>query len=459
MRDLILLFSFLAFFGMGVFNPFILGLGYVWVDIFSPQRIDYSLLSGISISYLIAIATFAAYLLLDRKNPPRFNIVFVFLALFAGWITLTLHWAVSPGAAEVKWGWAIKVVCFTIFVPYLFRTRVQIEALLLTILFSVGGTLLSFGIKTAISGGGYGVYLGLYSSNLGLGEGSTVALTAVSIIPLLLYFADNSQILPRILFSRLMMYGFSAVAVLTAIGTTSRTGLVSLCVLMTLRWFGSSRKFIHLIGLILLTGTATFFVDQSWQYRMSTIKDYEMESSNAGRIAVWKWTIKFVSENPHGGGFDAYRINEIEIPHPLNPDHTIKMKGRAFHSSYFEVLGEHGFIGLAVFGCLIFLTIRFLNQSSSDPPKSEEGVWIAGLASATRQSLLVYLVGSFFIGIAFQPFMYYLIATAICLRELAWRGHRSVAGSDDDAAHGRLLPGQLDRWGRSSSHPPLDRQS
>jgi len=417
----------------------------------------YSWLSSMPISFLIGAATLAAYLLLDRKNPPRFNIALICLVLFASWVTLTLQWAVSPEAAESKWSWAFKVICFTVFVPYLFRTRIQIEALILTILFSIGATILSFGIKTAISGGGYGVFLGLYNSNYGLGEGSTLALTVVSAIPLFLFFANNSLIIPRSFYRKFLMYGFSVAAVLAAIGTTSRTGLVALVVLMFLKWVGSSRKFVHLIVLLFLAGATTFVIDESWQSRMSTITDYEQESSAAGRIAVWKWTMEFVMENPLGGGFDSFRINKIRTPHPLDPDQILEVRGKAFHSSYFEILGEHGFVGLAIFGILIFLTFKYLGRLSRDPPDGEEGAWIGGLASAVRQSLFVYLVGSLFIGIAFQPFMYYLIATAICLRELAWRDHQSVVNADTDGVDAWQSPGQLDRWGRSKSHPPLDR--
>jgi len=452
MRDLLLLLSYLSFFGMGLFSPYILGLGYVWVDMFNPQRIVYSWLGSIPISFYIGVATLVCYLLFDRKNRPRFNMALICLILFAGWVTLTLQWAVSPEAARAKWDWAFKIICFAVFVPYLFRTRIQIEALILTILFSVGATLISFGAKTAISGGGYGVYLGLYQSNQGLGEGSTLALTAVSVIPLFLFFSNNSLIVPRSIFAKLLMYAFSVAAVLAAVGTTTRTGLVALFVLMFLKWFGSARKFVHLIGLLLLAGATTFVIDESWQSRMSTITDYEQESSAAGRIAVWKWTIEFVTENPLGGGFESFRINKIKTPHPLDPGQILEVKGKAFHNSYFEVLGEHGFVGLAIFGVLIFLTFKYLGRLSRDPPDGEEGAWIGGLASTVRQSLVIYLAGSLFIGIAFQPFMYYLIATAICLRELAWRDHQSVVNADTDGVDTWQSPGQLDRWGRSKSH-------
>jgi probable O-glycosylation ligase (exosortase A-associated) len=442
---------------MGLFSPYILGLGYVWVDMFNPQRVVYSWLGSIPISFFIGAATLVAYLLLDRKNPPRFNMAFICLVLFAGWVTLSLQWAVSPEAAESKWNWAFKVICFTVFVPYLFRTRIQIEALILTILFSIGATILSFGLKTAISGGGYGLFLGLYNSNYGLGEGSTLALTAVSAIPLFLFFANNSLIIPRSIYRKLLMYGFSAAAVLAAIGTTSRTGLVALFVLMFLKWVGSSRKFVHLIGLLLLAGATTFVVDESWRSRMSTITDYEQESSAAGRIAVWKWTIEFVMENPLGGGFESFRINKIRTPHPLDPDQILEVRGKAFHNSYFEVLGEHGFVGLALFGIIILLTFRYLRRLMKDPLAGEEGIWISGLASTVKLSLVIYLVGSLFIGIAFQPFMYYLIAAAICLRELAWRDHQSAVKADTDSIETWQSPGQLDRWGRNRSHPSLDK--
>ena len=64
------------------------------------------------------------------------------------------------------------------------------------------------------------------------------------------------------------------------------------------------------------------------------------------------WTIDYVKEHPFGGGFEAYRQNQIRYDivavkgqgasTTVKRDLTVD-KSRAYHSSYFEMLGEQGF--------------------------------------------------------------------------------------------------------------------
>jgi putative inorganic carbon (hco3(-)) transporter len=92
-------------------------------------------------------------------------------------------------------------------------------------------------------------------------------------------------------------------------------------------------------------------------------------------------------------------------------------KARAFHSAYFEMLGEQGFPGFFMWallhvGSLVRLeALRRRFRKSKDPDEE----WIAPLATALQHGHIIYLVGSLFIGIAFQPFVYMMIACEIGL--------------------------------------------
>ena len=91
---------------------------------------------------------------------------------------------------------------------------------------------------------------------------------------------------------------------------------------------------------------------------MGTIKNYEADESASTRIAVWKWTWEFVQTHPMGGGFNAYVQNKIRYTIPVVDDNGLDTgevdtgevvdEGRAYHSSYFEMLGEQGFPGLII---------------------------------------------------------------------------------------------------------------
>src|SRR6185369_1802205 len=75
------------------------------------------------------------------------------------------------------------------------------------------------------------------------------------------------------------------------------------------------------------------------------------------RVAVWMWTLDYAQSHPFGGGFDSYRGNRVtvvlkNVQQDGNQTSVSESAGvdnaRAFHSAYFEMLGEQGWPGLAL---------------------------------------------------------------------------------------------------------------
>ncbi len=419
MRDLFLLLIAVGFVGLGLVAPFAAGLGYIWVDFLTPQRIGFGFITELPLSMALAIAAVLFYLALDRRDPPRISGTLILLALFGVWVTLTTTWAVVPEPAWVKWDRAVKMIGFAAFVPFLFRTRAQIEAMLLTIIVSISATVLAFAAKVVVSGGGYGLRLGLLPDGSLLGEGATLATTALAAVPIALAFARGSSILPWPRISACFSYGYCAAAVITALGTHSRTGLVALLALAALVWWRSRRKILVGLAMLALIAVSMDVMSERWATRMSTIIDYRAEISALSRIGVWRWTLEFVGEHPLGGGFDVYRINHAMVPVEGKPE-VLEIRGVAFHSNYFEVLGEHGIPGLVLY--LALLAAMFLNLQAA----SRGGGWIEPIAAGIRQGALIYMVSALFIGVAFQPFLYYLIGASVAIREIQRRPTREI---------------------------------
>ena len=82
---------------------------------------------------------------------------------------------------------------------------------------------------------------------------------------------------------------------------------------------------------------------------------------------------------------------------------------------------------LLIHGVGVFrMEILYRRYRTRDP---ENDQWIGALASALQQAHIIYLVGALFVGIAFQPFVYMLVAMQISLdtylarrrKESAWR--------------------------------------
>lgn len=420
MQGLFILLVWIALVVLGLRAPFVFGLGYIWVDLFTPQFVDPAVIGGIPVSLIMGAGAVGGYLLADRRAPPGAQAAILLALLWAVWITLTTTWAAVPDGAWVRWNFAVKTVLFCAFMPFVFRSRVQIEAAVLVIVLSILAHAIPFGAKTLISGGGYGRQLGLLSVNMGLGESSTLAVDCVAILPLLAWAARHSQLLPRILpapvaktrLLPLALLAAAGFAVLTTLGTYARSGLIALAIFAAFYWWGSKRKLLLIIGFCIV-GLALFArMGDRYSARMSTIADPRQEQSAATRLAVWGWTYRYALEHPFGGGFGVYRLNQID--YDLG-SHQVVERARAFHSIYFQVLGEHGFVGLGIFGALIATFFASLRRLVRRTRTIAELAWMHDLAWAMMVAGVTYFCGSAFIGVAFEPFHYYLFALTAAL--------------------------------------------
>src|ERR1700704_6113102 len=97
MRSIYLLLAYIALLGIGASAPFVLTLGYVWLDIFRPQSVAYFLLNGgVPIAMIMGAAAVGGYFALDRQSAPRLSTVTVLTLMLGGWVTLTCLWAEVP---------------------------------------------------------------------------------------------------------------------------------------------------------------------------------------------------------------------------------------------------------------------------------------------------------------------------------------------------------------------------
>ncbi|HEX3993263.1 MAG TPA: O-antigen ligase family protein, partial [Acetobacteraceae bacterium] len=280
--------------------------------------------------------------------------------------------------------------------------------------------------KVLISGGGYGQNLGLEAGNSGLSEGGLLSTSCLMAIPLAIFLASHSQLLPKFKLMSLAYWGIAGLALATAIGTYERSALVGLIVLGLYMWTRTKHKIGFGIVVIITACLVIFTTSHAWNARVDTITNFEQENSAYVRILVWKWTLGFVADHPLGGGFASYLVNHIEIPATSTSAGAVEF-GRAFHSIYFEVLGEHGYPGLFIFLLLAGSTLLMLRRLTKKARPYPELKWVIGLSDALQSGLAVFLTSGAFVGIAFQPMFWYFISMSICLNAYVWRVERADA--------------------------------
>lgn len=389
-------------------------LAYVWASIFTPQHVAYSVIKTIPISLIFAVLAIWAFFTLKKVDHVRWRAQSIITGLMAVWMTITLMWAVAPEGAYYKWDWAIKSIAFTVIIPHFLRERQDFEAFIWTILAAGMAHCIPFGAKVVLSGGGYGMPLGLVAGNSGYGEGSTLAMFSVSLIPMAVYLFLHQTLLPQRRLARWMLGAFVVFLLLTAIGTYARTALVCLAVLAACFVYYGKRRLLSVLLVLILVGVAYPFIDAGWLDRMSSIND-DSETSAMGRVAVWKWVMEYVAGHPWGGSFDMYRINTYSMELPDGS--VLQVAGKAFHSIYFEMLGEGGVPGFLMFMALICLTLlAFMRHGKTLAATGE--LWLGDAGRYLLMATLVFLAGGAFIGVAFQSYFYYLAALSAAYANL-----------------------------------------
>src|SRR5579872_3701803 len=203
--------------------------------------------------------------------------------------------------------------------------------------------------KTLVAGGGYGRDLGIHSTEccFALSADSRLAVIALMLVPIALYLQKHTVLLPAKLPTRIMYLAVVVLALASAYGIYERTGVIVAAMLGLLMWLKSKRKVLAGAALVTAVVALFHFAPENWMERMTTMTEYNQESSARHRLDVWAWTYNYVVEHPLGGGFNIYEIDEIGVA----PDGT--KTGLAYHNDFFEVLGEQGWPGLLIFVALI----------------------------------------------------------------------------------------------------------
>ncbi|MDJ0978303.1 MAG: DUF5935 domain-containing protein [Erythrobacter sp.] len=431
---------------LGLRRPFLWVLLYIYIDIIAPQRIAWGLIENLQISLIAFLAAFGGYVVLDRKEAVGFSMRQGLLLALLAYCFWTTGNAEFPEAAQTKWDWVWKALVFAIFLPFTLTTRARLEALALTLVLSVGMIVIATGMKTVLGGGGYENLNFFVDDNSGIYESSTLATVAIALIPLIWWFTRYGTIFRPHWTVSAFAAGLIFACLLIPIGTEARTGLVCIAALGVLMLRYTKRRALYLGGAAALGLAALPFLPQSYYERMATIAEPDGDESASTRVAVWKWTLEYVEDKPLGGGFDAFLGNSFTYRMPVRAESgntsvveyvEVTDEARAFHSAFFEVLGEQGWPGLTIWLALHALGLWQMeriarrwrareragfakDRDAAGDPGDDEG-WIAPMATALQLASLVYLVGATFQGIAYQPVMLMIIGLQIGLNSYCRR--------------------------------------
>lgn len=384
-------------------RPYIGVLVWNWISLMNPHRLGWGFAYNFPFAQIIGIVTLIAMAFSRERKSFPLSAVTILLILFALWLTVTSFFAINQ--EQVWWSWerSMKIQAMILITLLLMNNREKLHSLVWTIVISLG----FYGVKGGIysATGGAGLVWG--PAGTFIGGNNELALAMVMTIPLMWYLQGQTDYrwVRRGLWAAM---GLSAIAV---IGSYSRGALLAMGMMVLFLWLKGSKKF--LLGFLILTTLVASlpFIPEKWFDRMSTIETYQEDQSATGRLNAWAFAFNLAKARPLvGGGFDAFTPEMFIV---YAPDPTAYHDA---HSIYFQVLGEHGFVGLFLFLLLLFLGWRdgsFILRHTREQPDLK---WARDLAAMVQVSLVGYLVGGAFLGLAYFDLPYLLISILVLTR-------------------------------------------
>jgi probable O-glycosylation ligase (exosortase A-associated) len=341
------------------------------------------------------------------REPKRLPVtpVTVVLLLLVLWMNISTVFAIDTAASLPMWERVMKIQ-FMIFVTmYLLHTRQHVQVLI----WVLAGSVAYFGIKGGLFtfrlGGEERVY---GPPNSFIGDNNAIALAIVMTVPLLryLHLQAKDRWVQRGLLASMVLCG---VAVL---GTQSRGALLAVTAMLVFLWLKGRNKLASALVLLALVPLAITFMPESWMERMRSVEHYEEDNSAMGRIRTWGMVLNLAMDRPiGGGGFEIYTRNVFAR---YAPD----AQPRAAHSIYFQMLGEHGYVGLFLFLLLWLLLWRDASWIIRHSRTRVGWQWASDLAGMIQVSLVGYAVGGAFLSLAYYDVPYNLLAAIVLTRVL-----------------------------------------
>jgi probable O-glycosylation ligase (exosortase A-associated) len=412
-------------------RPAIGALMFMWISLMNPHRLAYGPAYDFPFAMMVAVITIVALLFSKEPRDYPAKPVTVLLVVMMIWVTVTTLFALTPAVyVNYEWSRVIKTLLMVAVTIMVIQTEADLKKMVWILALSLGLFGLKGGIFTLLSGGGSRV-LGPAGSYIA--ENNSLALAFVMAVPMIWYMRLQAE-------KRWLRHGLEVLAGLTVIaaaGSYSRGALLAGAAMMGFLWLKSRNKVSTGLVILMIIPVVWLAMPEQWHDRMSTIGDYQQDGSALGRINAWYFAMEVAKTHLLGGGFVVFNPAMFKIYAP-NPDDF-----HAAHSIFFQVLGEHGYIGLTIFLSLIAASWRTATKIIKSVKRHPELKWAGDLAAMSQVSILGYLVGGAFLSLAYYDYFYYVMAALVVTQRIVARKLKPVPSFDMAASGLRHEPGTI----------------
>ena len=348
------------------------------------------------------------------------------LALF-GWMVLSIPGALLPGHSfEYVTGEMAKTVLMTFIIAGAIRGPRDLERIVAAVFYAIA------------------VYSAVVLGRFDLGEGSQwrlgrlyyydandFATVAVAAMPLGVLLAKRAR---SLLMRALPIIGLIVISAVF-VRSGSRGGFLALIV--TSLFFTLSFRSISLGGRLAAIGVVAVLLlavasERYWTQIGSTFSEADYnQTDESGRLQVWERGVGYVLSNPiFGVGTDNFTAAEgLLSERARRQQYGVGVKWNAPHNSFLQVTAETGIPALVFFVGMLATTFRAF-KPSPDPRRvrAPRSPVPPAVKQALRASLIGFVIGAFFLSLAYTQLLYVLVAVAIGMHKLERRA-LSAAGA------------------------------
>ncbi len=426
MRGLLLFF---IYFGMlpliFIITPFVGILMWFWISLMNPHQLVWGAFDWVPWALIVAVATLVSCVLRpsEPKLPPPGKTT-VLLLLLMIWVSITSISGIAP-RIWIYDGWQAseKMLLMTLVAYMLTNTRERLDQLILVCALSIAFFGAKGGLFSVLTGGVNHV---LGPSDTQIADNNDLGVALTVFLPLLFYVRERYAITHPSL--KWPLLGLIGLTFLGDIFTYSRGALLAISAIGGMLWLRSRQK-LWLAVLILIAAVGVWnFAPEKWFDRMGTIQTYQEDELAESRLYLWQLAWEMALKHPITGGGFHWSYDPAAVNRELSDSGLPRLtRSRAPHSIWFQMLGDHGFVGLAIFVAILAsmaVDTQWLIRRSRNEP---DLAWANNLGRMLQVSLVGYCVGGTFVTLAMYDgfFAVVLIAAAarrVVATELAQRG-------------------------------------
>lgn len=391
---------------------------------FRPHEVFQAFSSLTTLAYWIAVSTLGIFVPTQlglegnlTVRPREVNLILL-LSLCA---MLSVPFALDPSEARATCIELLKVFAMFIVMVNVMRTERRLKILIF----------LSLAVGCIVSAGAIGDYrlghfadrgqriAGVIGGMFGNSNDMALHLVVMTPIAVALFFSTRN------IFKKTFFGACAGLMMIGNIVTFSRGGLLGLLGALTvLLWkLGRRHRLLVFVLAISLALALIVFMPGAMVERLASIFNPATDEHAGGSVISRRALL--------------VRSLQMMLHHPLlglglGNFHTVSIREQVTHNAYTQVGAEMGVPAMLLY--IMFILAAFKRVSGIE----KETLWeqhhsrFYYLSVGLQASIVGYMISSFFLSVAYQHYLYYLIGYAICLHRIYVTSGRAVtAGAEN----------------------------